>query len=189
MAEVVVGVLIQLGEPDHFLGVNTLAVNDSGDLPVRAACVKADPAAVHIAAHGLRHFVGSGTFLQRQIQNLQIPLIELIDKGVVEMALTLGSVSLLQALGQLAAAADGHTEAAGGPQQELHIALHIAVVGLGHFGGAMDEGSMNGDTALIPLHRNGHRLPGILQVCRTPDTKRNKGGVQLGRVFHLVRNS
>ena len=186
MTEVVVGILLQFGEPDHFLGVDALAVDDSGDLPVGAAGVEADAAAVHMAAHGLSHLVGGRALLQRQIQNLQIPLVELIDEGKIKVALTLGGVGLLQPLRQLAAAADGHPEAAGGPQQELDITLHIAVVGLCHFGGAVNHGVVDGNPTLVPLQCDGQRLGSALQIRLAPDTKGNKGGIQLGCVLHFI---
>ena len=50
---VIVGVLGDLGEPDHFLGVDGLAVDDSGHLAVAAAGVEAHPAARQMAADSL----------------------------------------------------------------------------------------------------------------------------------------
>ena len=151
--------------------------------------VKADAAAVHVAAHGLRHLVGRRAFLQRQIQDFQIPLVELIDKGVVKVPLPLGGVGLLQPLGQLAAAADGHPESAGGPEQELDVPLYIPVVSLGHLRGAVNEGVMDRNPALIPLQSDGQGLFGIFQVGFPPYAKGNKGRIQLGGVLHLIVNA
>ena len=80
------------------------------------------------------------------------------------MTLPLGVIGLFQPLGKRAAAADAHPEAADGPQQELDIALHVAVVGLGHFRRAVDLRLTDGDLALIALERDGQglfRAPGI----------------------------
>ena len=189
MTEVIVRILLKLGEPDHFLGVDTLTVDDGGDLPVGAAGIKADAAAVHVAADGLRNLIGGGAGLQRQIQNFQIPLIELVHKVKVKLALTVSGIALLQPLGQLRAAADGNPEAAGGPQQELHIPLHIAVIRLRHFRRAMDKGVMDGDTVLVPLQSDGNGLRRILQISGPPDTKGDKLGVQLGGMLHLIFNA
>ena len=164
-------------------------VDDSGNLTVGSACVETDTAAVHITAHGLSNLVCLGTCLQRQIQNLQSFFVQLLYKGIVELTLALGSIGCLQLLGQLGAAADGNTETADGPQQELHIALHIAVVCLRHFGSAVDKGMVNRNTALIPLNGDGNGLLCILQICRTPHAKGNEGGIQLGGMLHLIFNS
>ena len=186
VAEVVVGILLELGEPDHFLGVDALPVNNGGNLPVRAARVKADAAAIHMAAHGLRHLIGSGAGFQRQIQDLQVPLIELVDKSEIKLALTLGGVSLLQPLRQFAAATDGNPEAAGRPEQELDIALYIPVIRLGHFRSAVDAGMMHGNTALVTLYRNGNGLLGVLQIGRAPNTEGNKLRIQFRGMLHLI---
>ena len=68
----VLGVCLELGEPDDFLGIDALAVNHGGDLPVGAAGVEADAAAVQIAADGFGDLVGSGAIFQRQVNDLQI---------------------------------------------------------------------------------------------------------------------
>ena len=189
MAEVVVGILVQLGEPDDLLGVDALAVDNGGYLPVRAAGVKADAAAVHIAAHRLGDLVGGGAGLQRQIKDFQLLLVELLHKAIVEFPLTAGLVSRLQFLRQLGAAADGDLKAADGPQQELHIPLHIPVVGFRHVGGAVDEGVVHGDPAPVTLHGDGDGLLRVLQVGLPPDAEGDKGGVQLGGMLHLVFNA
>ena len=186
MAKVVVGVALQLGEPNHFLRVDAFPVNDSGDLAVRAAGIKADAAAVHVAAHGLGGFVGCGAGVQRQVQNFQLPLVELVEERVVKVTRAIAPVSLLQLLGQLAAAADGNPEAAGGPEQELDIALHIAVVGLRHFGCAVDAGVVNGDAALVTLQSDSDGLFSPFQVSGAPDAEGDKCGVQPGSVLHGI---
>ena len=142
-----------------------------------------------MSAHRLGDLVGGGAAFQRQIQNLQIPLIELVHKGEIEVTLALGGIGLLQPLSQLRAAADGDAEAAGGPQQELHIAFHVAVVRLRHCGGAVDEGSVNGNPALVPLQSDGDGLFRALQVGLPPDAEGNEAGVQLGWMLHLVFNA
>ena len=189
MLEVIVGILVQLRQPHNFFGEDGLAIHNCGNLHVGTASIEADTATVHVTADGLSHLVALGACFQGQIQNLQITLIELVYKVKVEVTVTLGGICLLQTLSQLAAAADGNTEAAGGPQQELHIALNIAVVSFCHFGSTVDKGLMYRNTALVTLQSDSQGLGSALQVSGTPYTKRNKGGVQLGGMFHLIFDS
>ena len=116
-------------------------------------------------------------------------LVNLMEEHAIKLALTLRGVGLLQALGKLRAAADIDAEAAGGPQQELHIALHIAIVCLSHLGRAVDEGMMDGDTLIVTLYSDGNGLLGILEISLTPHTEGNKGRIQLGSMFHLIINT
>ncbi len=223
--ELVGGILVQLGIPDHFLGVDALAVDHSGNFAVGSACVKADAAAVQMTAdgHGLLVglgagiqgqiydlqmlfvqleeevvvkgalavflLVGLGAGIQGQIYDLQMLFVQLEEEVVVKGALAVFGVSVLQLLGDVRAAADGHPEATDGPQQELHIPLHIAVVRLCHFGGAVDEGAVDGDLALIPLNGDGKGLVRALEVCFGPYAEGDETGVEDGDVLHFVVNA
>ena len=189
MFVVVIGVLVELGEPDDLLRVDTFAVDDSGDLSIGAACIKTNAAAIHIPAHGLRLLVGGRAAFQRKVENLQLLLVHLLDEGVVKLTLTCGGVGLLELLCQLRAAADGNLEPADGPQQELHIPLHIAVVSIAHLGSAVDEGAVDGDAAPIPFHGDGNGLLRVLQVGFPPYAEGDKGFVQLGGMLHLIFNT
>ena len=189
MLEVVIRVLLEFGEPDHFFGVNALAVNHSRNLPVGTAGIKANAAAVHMSTHRLSHFIGLRALLQGQAQNLQGCFIDLMEEGAVKMPRSVRGVVFLQPLSQIGAAAHGYPEAAGGPEQEFDIPLHIPVVGLSHFRGAVDAGVVDRDAALVPLNSDGDGLLGVLQVNFPPDTEGDEGGVQFGGVFHLVVNA
>ena len=189
MAVLVVGIGVQLGEPDDLLGVDGLAVDDSGNLPVGAACVKADAAALHVTAHGLGGLVGGGALGQGLVDDLQLPLVELEEEGVVEITLAALGVGSLQPCGQGGAAADGDPEAADGPQQELDVTLHIAVVGLGHFGGAVDEGLVDGNLALVALNGDGDGLLCAVEVSGAPDTEGDEALIQLRSVLHFIVNA
>ena len=175
--------------PDHFLGIHHLAVDDSGNLPVRAAGIKADPAAVGVAADGTGGFVRSGAFAQGQIQNLQRTLVELLEEIKVESTLALRGVCSLKLFGDVAAAADIHFETADGPQQELHIAFHEAIVSGSHFCRAVDFRVADGDEAFVPLNSDGNILGGTLFVFVHPNTKGNEAGIQLGAVLQVKRNT
>ena len=49
---VVLGIGIDLREPNYLLGVNALSVNDGAYLSVASACIKADTATVKVSAYG-----------------------------------------------------------------------------------------------------------------------------------------
>ena len=172
--------------PDHLLRVDTLAVDHSGDLAVGSTGIKADAAAIHMTTDGAGGLIGLGAGTQGQIQDLQLALIELLEEIIVEESDTLGGVGLLQLLSDLAAAADAHTEATDGPQQELDIALHIAIVSLSHLGGTVDEGVTDGNMALIPLHSDGEGLLSTLEVGIRPDTEGDKLRVKGRNMLQIV---
>ena len=115
MPVVVIGVFVQLGEPDDLFRVDTFAVDHSGDFSIGAACVKTDAAAIHIPAHRFRLFVGGRAGIQRKVENLQILLVHLLDESAVKLTFAGGRVGILESLGQLRAAADGNLEPADGP--------------------------------------------------------------------------
>ena len=89
---VILGIGGDFGMPDHFFGVDGLSVHYGGHLSVGTAGIKADAAAVQIAADGFGDLVGSGAIFQRQVNDLQIPLIELVEERKVKMPLALGVV-------------------------------------------------------------------------------------------------
>ena len=103
-----------------------------------------------------------------------------MEEVVVEGPLAVLGIVGLELLGDMVAAADIDLEAADGPQQELDQPLHIAVVCLGHVGGAVDEGLADGDLAPVPLNGDGDGLFGILQIGVHPHAEGNEAGVQLG---------
>ena len=185
----VVGILLGLGVPDHFLGVDTLAIDDGRDLPVGAACIKADAAAIQMTAHGEGGFIGLGTFVQGQVQDLKVLFVELVEEIAVEAPLAFGTVSGLQLFCDGRAAADIDPETADGPQQELYITLHKAVVCLFHFGSAVNVGVDNGDLTVVALNGDGYGLLGALQVAVYPHTEGNKAGIQLRDVIDIKINA
>ena len=184
--ELVLGIGLGLGMPDHFLGVNALAVDDSGDLTVGTAGIKADAAAVHVAADGTGGLVGSGAGAQGQIQDLQLALVELLEEVVIEEADTVSGVGLLQLLGDLGATADTDLKTADGPQQELDIAFHIAVVRISHFGSAVDIGVAHGNMTLVTLNSNGDGVLGALQISIGPNAEGDKIRVQRRNVLQII---
>ena len=95
----------------------------------------------------------------------------------------------MQPVGNGVVAADGHPETADRPQQELHIPLNIAVVGVRHFRRSVDAGAANRKVAIIALHRNGDRHGRPLAVGIGPDPKGNKTRIQRGNIFMCVRNA
>ncbi len=159
---VIVRVGVGFGEPDHLLGVNRLAVDDGGNFPVGPARVKADAAALHMAADGLGGILGGGNIvhqhhLKRMLENAGhvIP---------VKFLLASGTVDGFQVLADTRVAADVNLEAALHPEDGFYQALDVIVVGLSHLRCAVDEGPAGGHLAVGPLHGDAHRL-----FCRSQE--------------------
>lgn len=108
-----------------------------------------------------RSFVCVGVIAQGQVNDLQRPLVELLEKVIVKCPLAFRSIGLLQPLCKRGAAAHGHPEAANGPQEELYIPLNEPVVGIGHFCSAVNSGVMDGGLTVLPLNSNGEGLGSI----------------------------
>ena len=172
--------------PHDLLRIDHFPIHHGADLPVRPAGIKADAAAVHVAANGTGAFVCLRTLFQRQINDLQRALVELLEKVAVKGPDALRGIVLLQPPGDLRAAADIHPEAADGPQQEFYIPLHIPVIRLCHSICAVDHCPADGKIALFPFYGNGDGLPRTLAVGIRPNPKGNKTGVQLRYVFHSI---
>ena len=161
-----------------------MTVDHRGNLPVGAAGVEADAAAVQVAPHGGGGLSDLGAVLQGQIQDLQLLLVKLIEEGAVKIPLPAGGIGLLQPPGQLRAAAYRYPETAGGPQQKFHIPLHIPVIRLRHLGRAVDKGVVYRNLPLVPLHRNGNRHLGVLEVSLPPNSEGNERRIQLRGMLH-----
>ena len=84
--------------PDDLLGIDGLAVDDCGDLAVGAARVKADAAALHMAADGDGGLVGLRQLFRRAVDDLERHLIHILHELYVERALAREGIGALQAL-------------------------------------------------------------------------------------------
>ena len=157
----VVGVRGGLGEPDHFLRVDALAVDDGGHLAVGAAGVEADAAAVQMAANGL----GIVLLLRQRLtgNDFKGTLIDTGHKVGVKGAGTLSGIGCFQRLINGLVAADVHPEAALHPKQCLHQTVHIVTVGLGHVGRTVDERLTDGHLTVGTLHRQAQGLAARFQ--------------------------
>ena len=99
----ILGVGLGLGMPDHFLGIPRFAVDHRGDLPIAAACVKADPAAVEMPAHAAGRGNRAARVRQRfRLFHLKGPLIngghKVCVKGALAAGLDVGVYFFSQAL-------------------------------------------------------------------------------------------
>ena len=158
---VVVRVGGRLGEPDHLLGEDALAVDDGGDLPVAAAGVKADAAPVQVAANGLGAVLGlrqglAGDHLEGTLKNIchVVPV-----KGLAPA----GGVRLLQIGADVLAAPNVDFEAALHPQDGLDHPVDVVAVGLPHLRRAVDKRLAHGHLAVGALHGQAQGLLGVLE--------------------------
>ena len=186
---VVVGVGLGFREPDDLLGIDAFAVDHSGNLPIGTAGVKANATAVQMAADGHGVLVGGRRFFVGQVDHFQIPLIELLYEVKVKGAFAVGLIGAAQLLRQLGAAADVDPEATDGVEQEFDDPLHIAVIGIAHFGSAVNSGVSDGDMSFVPFHGDGQRNGSTLLIVLHPDAEGNEAGVQNGGVLHVIMNA
>ena len=122
---VVLGVGLQLGEPHDLLAVDALAVHHRGDLPVAAARVKADAAAVQVTAHtagGLTAHGHRGGILG--VMHLEGPFIHRGHEVRVKGPGAAGGIGGLQVLIHHPGAGYRELPAAPAPQKGLHQTIH-----------------------------------------------------------------
>ena len=179
---VVIRVGIHLGEPDHLLGVDRLPVHHGGDLPVAAAGVEADAAAVHVAADGLGVVLGlrdlvAEHHLEGVLKDVaHVVEVEVLAAGEAEVLLEILAGGLAPRHVDLVAALH--------PKDGLDQAVEIVPVGLGHLRGVVDEGVADGHLAAGPLHGDVHRLFGGGQEGPVELEDGQKIRVQRGKVFY-----
>ena len=183
---VIVGVSSNFGEPDDLLGEDGLTVDDGGHLAVRATRVKADAAAVQMAAHG-------DGLIQRLGNVLGVDHLEGLFKHVghevpVKGAGTLGAVGGLQILIHLLVV-DIDLIAALHPQLGLDQTVNVVAVGLVHLGGAVNKGVVGGHLLIGTLYGDGDGLFRRGQKSTVEVEQGNKLGVENGGVFDLNRNT
>ena len=179
----IVGVLGDLGEPDHFLGVDGLAVDDSGHLAVAAAGVEAHPAARQMAADSL----GGARLLGDLVaeDHLEGALVHAGHEVGVKGTGAAGGEGLFQIAVNVLVPADIHLEAALHPQHGLDQAVDVVLVGLAHLRGAVDEGVTHCHLAAGALQGNGDRLLRRLKKRAVELQDGHELRVQAGLVFDL----
>ena len=125
--EVVPGVLLEVGIPDHLVGEDHLAVHHRRALAVGAAEVEADPAAVEVAAEGLLGLAHGWELLHR-LDPDRLPEHAAAHEVAVEGAEALLGVGLREHARDGIAALDQDRAAALLPQQELDQPLDVLAV-------------------------------------------------------------
>ena len=172
--------------PNHFFGIDAFSVDHRRNLPVRTAGIEADAAAVQMTTNGLRTFIGSRAAFQREIQDLQLPLINLFKEITIKSPCSFFAVGLLQSGGDIAAATDADPETTDGPKKEFYISLHIPIVRIEHLLGAVDKGIPHGSVAFVPLNGDGDGLFCTLAVGICPQTEGDKFRIQCRNILHFV---
>ena len=168
--------------PDDLLGVDRLAVYDSRHLAVGAARVKADAAAVRMAADlsGLLVRLREARLVRED--DLKRALVH------VELALPARAVLVLHTLCDRVVAAEVHAPAADAPQEHLDAALSITVVCLGECRAAQLR-LVYGHKTVFTLDRDFERALRAFFICAGPDAEGNKRAVQRGQIPDLVFNA
>ena len=177
---VIVRVGIGFREPDHFFAVYALTVDDSGNLPVGAACVKADAAAFQMTADGLGKalFFGHSVYPQhfKGVLEYVAHVIKIECPGAVER------VMLLHGVANGLVAAEVNAETALHPQQRFNQTVNIIDVRLTIFLGSVNLGVHSGHLTLRTLHSHGERLPGVCQKCLVKTAQGNELRIQRRQV-------
>ena len=161
LAVVVGRVRVQAGRPHHLLAEDGLAVDDRADLAVGSAQVKADAAALQVAAQGLAELPRRGHLRRGAGQDLEglavdVPAHELAVEGPGPG----GRVDRAQMVGDGRRPAHVGPAAAPLPQQELEEALDVGEVGR-EAGMALgeDHGLEARQGAIRPLQAQRQRHP------------------------------
>ena len=184
---VVVRVGVDFGEPHHFLGEHRLAVDDGGHLPVGAAGVEADAAAVQVAADGL----GVAALLGHLVagDDLKGVLVHVGHVVPVEGLAAGGGIVDVHPVRQLLAPGQIHPEAAVHPQHGLDDPFHIIFVGGGKGGIAVHLHVPHRHLAVGAFHGHVQGLVRPGQESAVELGQRNKAGVQLGDILHRNFNA
>ena len=184
---VIIGVGGHLGEPHDLLGIDALTVDDSGDLPVGAAGVKADAAPLQMPAHLLGGILGCGNLIHQN--DLKGALKNVGHVVEVEILLAPGGVGALQIVVSLFVSGHVNFEAALHPQDGLDQSVNIIMVGRRHFRRTVNKGTAGCHLAVRPLHRNGHGLFGSRQKSPVEFQDGNERRVELGGVLDRDLNA
>ena len=179
---VVLGVRVGLGEPDHFLVIHALPVDDGADLTIAAAGVEADPAALQMSADGL-----GGVLFRRQFVRVDHFKGALIDVGhevevkVPAALVRVGGFKMFEH-----GPVPGHVdpEPPLHPQQGLHQPVEIIPVRGGVFRRAVDAGVHPGDLPVGPLQGDAHGLRRRLEKGPIEQPHGDEPGIEFGMVGH-----
>ena len=147
--EVVPGVLLEVGVPDHLVREHHLAVDHGGALAVGAAEVEADPAAVEVASEGLRR-LAHGRELLRRLDPDRLPEHAATHQVPVERAEALLPVRGGEHARHRVAALDQDRAAALLPEQELDQPLDVLAVERGVRRGRGQDARLVGERGPVP---------------------------------------
>ena len=179
----IIRVAVDFGEPDHLFGIHGLAVNYGGDFSVAPAGVKANAAALHVAAHGLGRVLGLWELVrQDHLKGVLEHTGHIVPvKGLLAACAVCGGEVVVCVL----IAADVNFKAAFHPEDGLYQPVDVVVVSLAHFLRSVDKGAADGHLAVGALHRDAYRLFRILQKCLIEFIQRDEAGVQFGYVLYI----
>ena len=189
---VILGILLEVRVPDHFLGINYFPIHHGGAFAVGTAQVKTDAASVQVAAqcHGAGVFLGK--FFHGNLFHFNRGAVNLLaDEIPVEFADTALAIAGGQHVRNSVIPGDEDDIAALLPQQEFHNALHIGFIqgnvfsGMGKkLAGPAETGPVIAGQSDIHLMRS--RIGGGFGLkSLIPKNGRHEAGVQHRRDFGL----
>ena len=155
MLMVIGNILRELREPDDLLCPDRLAVDDSRDLHVRPAGIKADSASAEVSADRQRSCLVFGHIRKIALLDLKRPLIGRAPEIDVECAQTVLRVGVADVLINRMVARQHHLPAARTPEDRLDEAFCIAAV-LCEIVAELRVASV--DQTVLPLHGDRKRL-------------------------------
>ena len=120
--------------------------------------------------------------------NFKRALIHVLHELHVKFTLAAHAVFVLHPLGNRVIAAQIDFPSADAPQEHLHKALGIAVVGLGKFRAAQLR-FKHGDKAVFALDRNFERARCAVQIRLCPHAERNEVRIERRPVFDRIFNA
>ena len=174
--------------PDDLFGIDRLTVYDGGNLAVGAARVETDTAAVRMAAGFSGLLVRLREVCRVCDDDLKRPLVHVLHKTDVELALPARAVLVLHTLCNRVVAAQIYAPAADAPQKQLDHTLGIAVICLGKFRAAQLH-LADGYKAVFAFNGDFERAVCVRLIRTGPDAEGNKSRIQRGQVLDLILNA
>ena len=184
----IIGIGVDLRQPNDLLGIDYFAVYHSGNLHIRSACVKADTATVHIAAYRLGGGFGLGLFFIRNIYDLKLIFVNIRHGLHVKVLSAASLIKVSQCCVNLCVTANSHLVAACCPQHKLQNSFGIVAVVCKIFFRTVDLGVVNAHVAVFSVNSDGEGLGCILFECVHIKTHRNEFGFKHRCFFYTYFN-
>ena len=176
-------IILELGEPDYFLGINRFAFNYRAYLAVASARIKADAATVEMTSNGGCGLLGCGSLIEGDVDDLKGCLVNARHKLAVESAdAALGVIRLNFVCNNLGARDDDLITAAN-PKKCLNYSLNKVVIFLVMTGAVLKN--VNGENrgkAIVSFKCDGELFSSLGFYCcfkiAVNNRHRHKAGIK-----------